>query len=93
MFKDVFLYHWKEEAQHAILDELEWQREHQRLNTSELDTSVDDLIALVAAVDGILQAQSQADVEYFCDAMPSSASMDEQMTRIQSALGPILHDL
>jgi hypothetical protein len=24
LFKDVFLYHWKEESQHAILDELEW---------------------------------------------------------------------
>jgi hypothetical protein len=132
LFKDVFLYHWKEESQHAILDELEWQREHQRLNANELDTSVDDLIALVAAVDGILQAQSQADVEYFCDAMPSSTSMDEsnratvqatvlkayrwqyigsgvahprfqtllgfmttdeQMTRIQSAVGPILQGL
>jgi hypothetical protein len=24
LFKDVFLYHWREESQHAILDELEW---------------------------------------------------------------------
>jgi hypothetical protein len=27
LFKDVFLYHWKEESQHAILDELEWVRD------------------------------------------------------------------
>ena len=27
LFKDVFLFHWKEESQHAILDELEWTRE------------------------------------------------------------------
>ncbi|HMD82474.1 MAG TPA: hypothetical protein VKE92_14255, partial [Anaerolineales bacterium] len=27
LYKDVFLYHWKEESQHAILDELEWRRE------------------------------------------------------------------
>src|SRR5215468_1299972 len=26
LFKDVFLYHWREESQHAILDELEWIR-------------------------------------------------------------------
>ena len=26
LFKDVFLYHWKEESQHATLDELEWVR-------------------------------------------------------------------
>jgi hypothetical protein len=25
-FKDVFLFHWKEESQHTILDELEWRR-------------------------------------------------------------------
>ena len=27
LWKDVFLYHWKEESQHAIMDELEWLRE------------------------------------------------------------------
>ncbi|WGD50126.1 hypothetical protein QA641_31550 [Bradyrhizobium sp. CB1650] len=26
LFKDVFLFHWREENQHAILDELEWVR-------------------------------------------------------------------
>ena len=26
LFKDVFLYHWREESQHATLDELEWVR-------------------------------------------------------------------
>jgi hypothetical protein len=28
VFKDVFLHHWQEESQHAILDELEWKREN-----------------------------------------------------------------
>lgn len=65
LFKDVFLYHWREESQHAILDELEWVREHQRLSQEERDQAVDDLIDLVAAVDGILQLQSQADADYF----------------------------
>jgi hypothetical protein len=65
LYKDVFLFHWREESQHAILDELEWVREHERLSTDERDRAVDDLIALVAAVDGILQAQSAADAEYF----------------------------
>ena len=27
LFKDVFLFHWKEESQHVIVDELEWKRE------------------------------------------------------------------
>jgi hypothetical protein len=65
LYKDVFLYHWKEESQHAILDELEWVREHNRLSPEERDRAVDDLIELVAAVDGMLQAQSGADADYF----------------------------
>ena len=65
LWKDVFLFHWKEESQHAILDELEWRREHARLTEKERDRSVDDLIALVGAVDGILQMQAEADADYF----------------------------
>ena len=65
LYKDVFLYHWKEESQHAILDEIEWRAEDARLGESERDEAVNDLIALVAAVDGILQAQSAADSDYF----------------------------
>ena len=66
LYKDVFLYHWREESQHAILDELEWRREHERLSDVERDQAVTDLIDLVVAVDGILQAQSEADANYFC---------------------------
>jgi len=66
LFKDVFLYHWREESQHAILDELEWRREHEKLNDKERDQAVTDFIDLVVAVDGILQAQSEADASYFC---------------------------
>jgi len=65
LWKDVFLFHWKEESQHAILDELEWQREDARLNAEQRDQAVTDLIALVGAVDGILQAQAGADTDYF----------------------------
>ena len=32
LWKDVFLFHWKEESQHAILDELEWPREDAQLD-------------------------------------------------------------
>ena len=32
LYKDVFLFHWKEESQHAILDELEWVREDAKLS-------------------------------------------------------------
>ena len=65
LFKDVFLYHWKEESQHAILDELEWVRHDAELTAGERDKAVDEFIELVAAVDGILQAQAAADTGYF----------------------------
>ena len=65
LWKDVFLFHWKEESQHAILDELEWERENAKLVPDERDRAVTDLIELVGAVDGILQIQSAADVDYF----------------------------
>lgn len=65
LYKDVFLFHWKDESQHAILDELEWTRADRTLTPASRDRAVDDFIALVGAVDGILQAQSAADVSYF----------------------------
>ena len=65
LYKDVFFYHWREESQHAILDELEWRREDQLMTDKARDMAVDDLIDLVVAVDGILIAQSAADAEYF----------------------------
>jgi DNA-binding Lrp family transcriptional regulator len=65
LWKDVFLYHWKEESQHAIMDELEWRREDAKLTGAERDRAVDDLIALVAAIDGMLHVQAKADAEYF----------------------------
>ena len=65
LWKDVFLYHWKEESQHAIMDELEWRREDLKLTDAERDQAVTDLIDLVIAVDGILQAQATADTDYF----------------------------
>jgi hypothetical protein len=65
LFKDVFLYHWKEESQHAILDELELLRHDAAVTTEERDRAVDEFIELVAAVDGILRAQAAADAGYF----------------------------
>ena len=67
LWKDVFLYHAKEESQHAIVDELEWVRENAKLAPEARDAAVDDLIALVAAVDGILQVQAAADTRYFVE--------------------------
>jgi hypothetical protein len=65
LWKDVFTFHAREEAQHAILDELEWMRENGTLTAAERDAAVDDLIALVGAVDGLVQMQARADAAYF----------------------------
>jgi hypothetical protein len=65
LWKDVFRFHWMEESQHAIMDELEWVREDAGLTGGERDRAVTDLIALVGAVDTILQAQAAQDTDYF----------------------------
>jgi DNA-binding Lrp family transcriptional regulator len=70
LYKDLFLFHWKEETTHAIMDELEWPREDRKISPEQRDQAVNELIGIVADVDGILQVQSAADVEYFlkiCD--------------------------
>ena len=85
LFKDVFKFHWKDEGRHVVLDELEWKNEHAKLSPVEHDQAVNDLIALVAAVDGILQAQSASDADYFirCALRPFS---EEERARIRSSV-------
>jgi hypothetical protein len=85
LFKDVFKFHWKDEGRHVVLDELEWKNEHAKLSPVEHDAAVDDLIALVAAVDGILQAQSASDADYFvrCAMRPFS---EEERARIRTSV-------
>ena len=82
LFKDVFLFHWKEESQHATIDELEWAREDAKLESdAERDAAVGDLIELVGGVDGILQQQAQADAAYFLQAagMPAGDARAAQV--------------
>ena len=85
LWKDVFLFHWREESQHAILDELEFVAENEKIGPAERDAAVDDLIALVGAVDGILQAQAAADARYFC-AIAGTFFSDAQREQIHDAV-------
>jgi hypothetical protein len=78
LWKDVFLFHWKEESQHAVIDELEWRRKDAALTAEERDAGVTDLIDLVVAVDGILQAQAAADADYFIDVTDRTFSDAEE---------------
>ena len=82
LYKDIFLFHWKEETTHAMMDELEWPREDSKISNEERNQGVDELIAMVADVDGILQNQSAADVEYFTKICDRSFT-DDEVRRIQ----------
>jgi len=85
LYKDVFLFHWKEESQHAILDELEWRREDAKLSPEARDQAVTDLIGLVAAVDGMLQAQAEADAGYFL-AICRGPYSEDQVKRVRDGI-------
>ena len=84
LWKDVFMYHWREESQHAMLDELEWIREDAKLDAKARDKAVDDLIGLVGAVDGIVQMQAKADADYFLAILGRSLAA-EQRTAVGEA--------
>ena len=85
LFKDIFLFHWKEETTHAMMDEMEWPREDNKLSVSERDRGIDELIAIVADVDGILQNQSTADIDYFLKLSNRSFS-DDELQRIKDGV-------
>jgi hypothetical protein len=77
LFRDVFLFHWKEESQHAIIDELELVRNDATLTPPQRDRAVDELIELVAAVDGIVRGQAAADARYFVAACGRAVGASE----------------
>ena len=76
LYKDIFLFHWKEETTHAMMDELEWPREDSKLSAEKRDRAIDELIAIVVEVDDILQNQSTADVDYFLELCNRSFTED-----------------
>jgi hypothetical protein len=85
LYKDIFLFHWKEETTHAMMDELEWPREDSKLSAEERDRAVDELIAIVVEVDGILQNQSTADVGYFL-ALCNCSFTEDEVQRIKEGV-------
>jgi hypothetical protein len=63
LVKDVFRAHWLEESQHAQLDHLETLRAFAGMDEAERDRAIDELIELVAAVDGRRRTQVGLDVD------------------------------
>jgi len=60
--KEIFRCHWMEEAQHAQLDHLEAMSLFKSMTDADRDAAIEDLIWLLAAVDGLLQQQVAHDV-------------------------------
>jgi hypothetical protein len=87
LWKDVFTHHAREESQHAILDELEWKRENAKITPAERDQAIDDLIELVAAVDGLLAIQAATDRDYFARVAGRSFTQDEMQAIGAAFLG------
>ncbi len=79
LFRDVLTRHWREASRHAILDELAWRREHAMLAAAPRDAAVDDLIALVARLDGLLRDQATADAAYFAASCGRALTGEERM--------------
>ena len=67
------------------MDELEWPIEDQKLSPAEREQAVTELIELVNDVDGILQAQAAADVEYFSQNCGRSLR-EEEMKKISTGV-------
>ena len=100
LYRDVFFFHWKEECQHALMDELEWRRLDAGISAGARDAAVDELIALVGAVDAIVQAQAAADGDYFARtcgrqlSAPEAGMMQQTMLeayRFQYILSGVRH--
>lgn len=77
LWKDVFLFHWKEESQHAIVDEMEWRRVDAALTAAAREAAVTELIELVGAVDAICAMQAQADADYFVANTPTRFEVEQ----------------
>jgi len=78
LYRDIFRFHWLEECQHAIMDEIEWTREDRALTAADRDIAVDDFISLLRMLDEVVSAQSSADAGYFMRLCERCFSPDEQ---------------
>lgn len=78
LYRDVFRFHWLEECQHAVIDEIEWGREDRGLTVAERDVAVDDFIALLQLLDDVVSTQSSSDAGYFMRLCERTFTTSEQ---------------
>jgi hypothetical protein len=70
--------HWLEEAQHARIDALELDKLASAATPEIITTAFDDYLDLCAAVDGLLEAQTNMDIESLSKATGRSFSDSER---------------
>src|SRR5690606_6422711 len=78
LYRDVFRFHWVEECQHAIMDEIGWSREDRKLSPQEREHALDELIELLELLDDVLRSQSAADAAYFLRLCERGFNAEEQ---------------
>jgi hypothetical protein len=85
LYKDVFLFHWRDEERHTMITEREWRSENARLSAKERDCAVDDFLELVRTLDMLLQRQAAADAAYFFQTLKRALS-PIQAGRVQTTI-------
>lgn len=65
VFRDVFRYHWREEAQHAAAAEIEWRRIDAGLTAADRAFAVTAFTSLLSGFDDVLRRQARLDAAYF----------------------------
>jgi hypothetical protein len=85
LYKDVFLFHWRDEERHTAITQREWRSENARLTTEERDCAVDDFLELVRTLNTLLQRQAAADAAYFFEIVKRPLS-PVQAGRVQATL-------
>lgn len=82
----IFRAHWLEESQHARIDHMEAVRAFDDMSTEDRELAVSDLIDLVAAVDGLLQKQTEYDIENLEHYLGRTFTSDEKAEIYQAEL-------
>lgn len=82
LWRDVFLFHWKEASQHAVMIELAWRDEHRRTDATACEQGLAELIELLDELAAGVQRQAEADAQYFvCNLAPDLAAHEADALR------------
>lgn len=65
LFRNLFKYHWIEEAQHAKLDILELVKLHAFADEKQIQSAIDDYFSILATFNELFAAQAKLDAQSF----------------------------